>query len=52
MSSALENLEKHLIEDALIRSKNLRDAGKLLNISAPTLSRKIKQYHIDYPRSK
>lgn len=52
MASALENLEKHLIEDALIRSKNLRDAGKLLNISAPTLSRKIKQYHIDYPRSK
>lgn len=49
---ALENLEKHLIEDALMRSKNLRDAGKLLNISAPTLSRKIKQYHIDYPRSK
>ena len=52
MASALENLEKHLIEDALMRSKNLRDAGKLLNISAPTLSRKIKQYHIDYPRSK
>lgn len=52
MTSALENLEKHLIEDALMRSKNLRDAGKLLNISAPTLSRKIKQYHIDYPRSK
>ncbi len=52
MASALENLEKHLIEDALMRSKNLRDAGKLLNISAPTLSRKIKQYHIDYPRNK
>lgn len=52
MAGALENLEKHLIEDALCKSTSLREAGKLLNISAPTLSRKIKQYHIDYPRSK
>lgn len=52
MVSSLENLEKHLIEDALLKSKSLREAGKLLNISAPTLSRKIKLYHIDYPRSK
>jgi PAS domain S-box-containing protein len=51
MPKALEHLEKQMIEDALGKSKNLREAGQLLHISAPTLSRKIKQYHIDYPRS-
>jgi len=52
MGSALGSLEKRLIEDALSKSRSLREAGKLLNISAPTLSRKIKQYGIDYPRGK
>ncbi len=52
MYSALENLEKHLIEDALSKSRSLQEAGRLLKVSAPTLSRKIKQYNISYPRSK
>ncbi|MEL7648399.1 MAG: sigma 54-interacting transcriptional regulator [Sedimentibacter sp.] len=50
LGRSISNLEKELIEDALAKSNNLRQAGKLLNISASTLSRKIKQYDIDYPR--
>ena len=51
-TTAVEQYEKKLIEEALHHSKNLREAGKLLNINASTVSRKIKQYHIDYPSKK
>jgi transcriptional regulator with PAS, ATPase and Fis domain len=50
LEQSISILEKQLIEDALAKSSNLREAGKLLKVSASTLSRKIKQYHIDYPR--
>lgn len=51
-TTAVEQYEKKLIEEALQHSKNLREAGKLLNINASTVSRKIKQYHINYPSKK
>ena len=51
-TTAVEQYEKKLIEEALQHSKNLREAGKLLNVNASTVSRKIKQYHINYPSKK
>ena len=51
-TTAVEQYEKKLIEEALQHSKNLREAGKLLNVNASTFSRKIKQYHINYPSKK
>ena len=51
-TTAVEQYEKKLIEEALQHSKNLREAGKLLNVNASTVSRKIKQYHIDHPSKK
>ncbi len=51
-TTAIEQYEKKLIEEALQHSKNLREAGKLLNVNASTVSRKIKQYHINYPSKK
>lgn len=51
-ATAVEQYEKKLIEEALQHSKNLREAGKLLNVNASTVSRKIKQYHIDHPSKK
>lgn len=51
-TTAVEQYEKKLIEEALQHSKNLREAGKLLNVNASTVSRKIKQYHINYPLKK
>ena len=52
LSASVENYEKRLIESALRTSSNLRDAGAKLGINASTVSRKIKQYHIDYPYSR
>ena len=51
-TTAVEQYEKKLIEEALQHSKNLCEAGKLLNVNASTVSRKIKQYHINYPSKK
>lgn len=51
-TTAVEQYEKKLIEEVLQHSKNLREAGKLLNVNASTVSRKIKQYHINYPSKK
>ena len=51
-TTAVEQYEKKLIEEALQHSKNLREAGKLLNVNASTVSRKIKQYHINYHSKK
>ncbi len=52
LSHSLENYEKSLIESALRNSKSLRDAGAKLGVNASTISRKIKQYGIDYPGTK
>ncbi|MCF0230461.1 MAG: sigma 54-interacting transcriptional regulator, partial [Parasporobacterium sp.] len=49
--SLAESLEQHeitRIKEALAKSHNLREAGKLLGINASTVSRKIKQYGIEY----
>lgn len=46
--SAVAQFEKQLIEKALRSSGNLREAGRLLNLNASTISRKIKQYNINY----
>lgn len=53
--SLAESTEQHeiaRIENALAHSRNLREAGKILGVNASTVSRKIKQYGIDYPGSK
>lgn len=52
LSESLENYEKHLIESVLESSDNLREAGAKLGVNASTISRKIKQYGISYPRTK
>ena len=52
LSSSVENYEKHLIESVLHTSGNLRDAGAKLGVNASTLSRKIRQYGIDYSHKK
>ncbi|MDF2677476.1 MAG: hypothetical protein K0Q97_1799 [Bacillota bacterium] len=48
LSNTIEYHEKEMIEDVLRTTKNLREAGVLLNINASTVSRKIKLYNIDY----
>jgi len=53
--SLAESTEQHeiaRIENALANSRNLREAGKILGVNASTVSRKIKQYGIDYPKKK
>lgn len=52
LSQSLENYEKSLIESVLRESSSLRDAGAKLGVNASTISRKIKQYGIDYPGAK
>lgn len=52
LSQSLENYEKSLIESALRQSTSLRDAGAKLGVNASTISRKIKQYGINYPGAK
>ena len=52
LAQAVENFEKALIQSVLAKSKNLRDAGALLGVNASTISRKIKQYSIDYQNTK
>ncbi|WP_209346188.1 sigma 54-interacting transcriptional regulator [Flavonifractor sp. AGMB03687] len=47
-NTAVAGFEKQLLEQVLKESSNLRDASKRLNINASTISRKIKQYGIDY----
>lgn len=51
-NTAVAQFEKQLLERTLKNSSNLREAGKKLNINASTISRKIKQYDIDYPGKK
>ncbi len=52
LGEAVGDYERKLIEAALRNSRSLRDAGAKLGINASTVSRKIKQYHIDYPYSR
>jgi len=52
LSQSIENYEKSLIESVLRQSTSLRDAGAKLGVNASTISRKIKQYGIDYPGTK
>ena len=47
-TQAVADYEKRLLEQAIRCSANLREAGKKLNLNASTVSRKIKQYNIDY----
>lgn len=52
MEQSRAEVEKSLIIDALSKTRSLRQAGELLHVSASTLSRKIRQYGIDYPRAR
>lgn len=52
MEQSRAEMEKSLIIDALSKCRSLRQAGELLHVSASTLSRKIRQYSIDYPRAR
>lgn len=49
LAESVEHFEKSRIEQALMNSKNLREAGKMLGVNASTVSRKIRQYGIHYP---
>lgn len=49
-ASAVAAFEKDLLERTLRNSHSLRDAGQKLGINASTISRKIKQYNIEYPK--
>lgn len=52
LSDALEDYEISLIKSVLSESRSLREAGAKLGINASTLSRKIKQYGINYEKSR
>ena len=47
-NTAVADFEKRLLEQVLSESSNLREASRKLNINASTISRKIKQYQIEY----
>lgn len=47
-AQAVADYEKLLLEQAIRSSANLREVGEKLNLNASTVSRKIKQYNIDY----
>ena len=51
LTKSVEQFEKQQIEKVLSIANNLREAGAMLNVNASTISRKIKQYGIDYPKS-
>lgn len=51
LNKSVEQFEKQQIERVLSIASNLREAGSMLNVNASTISRKIKQYGIEYPSS-
>lgn len=52
MEQSKAEIEKAMIIDALAKTRSLRQAGELLHVSAATLSRKIRQYGIEFSRSR
>ncbi len=48
LTSCVNKYEKEVIERTLCVTKNLREAGAILNVNPSTLSRKIKQLGIEY----
>ena len=52
LEDAVAEYERQLIESVLQSSRSLREAGAKLGINASTVSRKIKQYGIDYPHAR
>jgi transcriptional regulator with PAS, ATPase and Fis domain len=52
LAESVEQHEKAIIKNALRNTKNLREAGALLGVNASTISRKIKQYNIQYEHAK
>ncbi len=52
LTKSVEQFEKQQIEKVLSITNSLREAGSLLNINASTISRKIKQYGINYSNSR
>ncbi|MDR3294540.1 MAG: sigma 54-interacting transcriptional regulator [Clostridiales Family XIII bacterium] len=52
LNAAVGNFEKDLIEKVLHASSNLREAAQILNVNASTVSRKIRQYAINYPNAR
>ena len=52
LEDAVAAYERQLIESVLQSSRSLREAGTKLGINASTVSRKIKQYGIDYPHAR
>lgn len=52
LEDAVAAYERQLIESVLQSSRSLREAGIKLGINASTVSRKIKQYGIDYPHAR
>ena len=52
LEDAVAAYERQLIESVLQSSRSLREAGSKLGINASTVSRKIKQYGIDYPHAR
>ena len=49
LNAAVAEFEARMLERTLQSSSNLREAGRKLGVSPATLSRKIRQYGIDYP---
>lgn len=49
-AASLKELEKQQLIKVLAESRNLREAGAKLGINASTVSRKIKQYGIEYKK--
>ncbi|MCR5468052.1 MAG: sigma 54-interacting transcriptional regulator [Lachnospiraceae bacterium] len=47
-NSAVEEFEKQYLENTLRNCRTLREAGDRLGLNASTISRKIRQYNIDY----
>jgi transcriptional regulator with PAS, ATPase and Fis domain len=52
LTKSVEQFEKQQIEKVLSIASNLREAGEMLNVNASTISRKIKQYGIEYSNAR
>ncbi|MGN0733820.1 MAG: sigma-54 interaction domain-containing protein [Emergencia sp.] len=52
LADSVQEYEKSIIEATLAQTSSLREAGQVLGVNASTLSRKIKQYGIDYANSR